>query len=78
MAAIAVILISLVGIATMTGVIPRADAEKDGNEAIRNEPRSMPGQHGDGAAAGKRPNPAPAIKPKLTRTIAECSKCVSY
>jgi hypothetical protein len=76
-AATAVILVSLLGIATMTGVIPRADAEKVGNEAIRNEPRSVLGQQGDGAAAGKRPNPAPAINPKLTRSIVDCSKCVS-
>ena len=77
-AATAVILVSLLGIATMTGVIPRANDEKVGNEAIRNEPRSVPEQQGDGATAGKRPNPAPAIKSKLTRSIVDCSKCVSY
>jgi outer membrane lipoprotein SlyB len=77
-AAISVIVLSLVGVASVTGLIPRGGSERPSTESIREQQQGAPGRpQGSDAPAGKQPGPA--IKPETGkhRRIARGEGCGS-
>jgi len=76
-AAISVIVLSLVGIASMTGLIPRSGTERPSTETRRDKQRGAPDkqQQNIEAPAGKPSGPATRPEAGKPRRIVGCEDC---
>ncbi len=74
-AATAVIVLSLLGIARMTGLMPRIGSGSHETETARDKQRGIPKERQDSAPDSQRPSPGSGPAARSPRRLADCARC---